>query len=80
VKRMKSISFQMSSSDILELDSLLYVPDLTKSLLSISCMTDLQSLTKIDGQQATIRIAAMDLIEFWPKECNKVAFTGYLQT
>jgi hypothetical protein len=42
VKGLGSISFQMPSSDVLELDSVMYVPDLTKSLLSISCMTNLQ--------------------------------------
>jgi hypothetical protein len=44
----------MPSSDVLELDSILYVPNLTKSLLSVSCMIDLQCLAKFDGQQVTI--------------------------
>lgn len=54
-KGLCSISFQMPSSDVLELDSVLHVPILTKSLLSISCMTDLQRLAEFDGQQVTIK-------------------------
>jgi hypothetical protein len=54
VKGLGSIYFQMPSGDDLELDSL-YVPDSTKSLLSISCRTNLQCLAEFDCQQITIR-------------------------
>lgn len=55
VKGLGSISFQIPLSDILELDFVLYVPKLTKSLLSFSCVTNLQCLAKFDGQQFNIK-------------------------
>jgi hypothetical protein len=45
----------MPSSDVLELDYVLYIPDVTNSLLLVSCMTDLQCLAEFDGQQVTIK-------------------------
>jgi hypothetical protein len=47
--RLEYVSFYMPSSDVLELDDVLYVPSLTKCLISVSCMTDLQCLAKFDG-------------------------------
>jgi hypothetical protein len=47
--------FQMYSSDVLYLDSILYVHELMKSLFSFSCMLYSQCLTKFDGRQITIR-------------------------
>lgn len=47
--------FPNALSDVLELDSVLYVPELTRSLLSVSCMTNLKCLAEFDGQQVTIR-------------------------
>ena len=52
---LSSISFQMPLGDVLELDFVLYVPDLMKSLLSVPCMTNLQCLAEFDGQQVTIK-------------------------
>lgn len=49
VKGLGSTSFEMSPSDVLESDSVLYVTYLMKSLISVSCMIDLQCLTKFDG-------------------------------
>lgn len=45
----------MPLGDVLELDFVLYVPSLTRSLLLVSCITDLQCLDEFDGQQVTIR-------------------------
>lgn len=45
----------MPSGDVLELYFVLYVPELTKSLLSVSYMTDLQCSLEFDGPQITIR-------------------------
>lgn len=45
----------MPSSDVLELDAVLYILELMKSLLSISCMTELHYLAKFNGQLVTIR-------------------------
>ena len=44
----------LSKSDVLKLDFVLYVPDLMKCLLSVSCMIDLQCSIEFDGQQVTI--------------------------
>lgn len=48
VAGMGSISLQMPSSDILELTSMLYVPRLTKNLLSMLVMTDLRYMAEFD--------------------------------
>jgi hypothetical protein len=45
----------MPQSDVFELDSILYVPKLMKSLIYVSCMTYLQCLVEFNGQQVTIR-------------------------
>jgi hypothetical protein len=50
----------MPSSDVLELDDVLYVPGLTKSLLLVSCMTDLQCMVEFDGQQVIIRKCSLE--------------------
>jgi len=50
-----SISFQMPSRDVLELDCVLHVLELTKSLLLVSYMIDSKLFTAVDGQQVTIR-------------------------
>jgi hypothetical protein len=39
MKGLGSISFWMPSSDVLELNDVLFVPGLKKNLLSVSCMT-----------------------------------------
>jgi hypothetical protein len=39
---LSSISFLMPSGDILALNDVFFVPVLTKNLLSVSCMTNLQ--------------------------------------
>jgi hypothetical protein len=75
---MGSISFCMPSSDVLELDDVLYVPGLTKNLLSISAMTDLRCVAEFDDQQVIIKDHLRILVEFWPEVCERVAFTGYL--
>jgi hypothetical protein len=49
------VSFLMPSGDVLELDDVLYVLGLMKSLLSVSCMIDLQCMVEFDGQQVIIR-------------------------
>jgi hypothetical protein len=41
VKGLVSIYFQMPSGDVVELDFVLYFPDLTKNVLLVSCMMDL---------------------------------------
>jgi hypothetical protein len=55
MKGLGSISFEMPLGDILELDFVLFVLDITNSLLSVSCMTNLQCLVEFDGEQVTIR-------------------------
>lgn len=52
---LSSISFQMPLGDVLKSHYVLYVPNLTKCLLSFYCMTDLQCLAEFEGQQVTIR-------------------------
>ena len=47
--RLGCISFCMPLGEILELDDVLYVSGSTKSLLSVSCMTNLQCITEFDG-------------------------------
>ena len=54
MKGLNSISFQRPLGDVLELNFVLYVLDLTKSLLSVPCLTELKCLTEFDGQQITI--------------------------
>jgi hypothetical protein len=54
VARVGSFSSQMPSSDILQLTSVLYVSGLTKYLLSISVMTDLEYMVEFDDQQVLI--------------------------
>jgi hypothetical protein len=54
MKGLGSISFQMPSGDVLELNDVLFVPSLKKNLLSISCMEDLQCRVAFEGQQCTI--------------------------
>lgn len=44
----------MPSGDILELNDVLYVPDLKKKILSISCMANFQCSVAFEGQQCTI--------------------------
>jgi hypothetical protein len=44
----------MRLGDVVDLDHILYVPNLMKILFSISCMT-LQCFVKVDGQQVNIR-------------------------
>jgi hypothetical protein len=46
VTRVGSVSFHMPSSGILELNDVLYVPSLTNSLLSGSCMIGLQCMVE----------------------------------
>lgn len=53
MKGLGSISFQMPF--VLELDFVLYVVDLIKCMLSISCMTNLLCSIEFDGQQVTIK-------------------------
>jgi hypothetical protein len=50
-----SISFQMPSGDVLELDHILLVPSLRKNLLLVSCMTYIHWRVSFEGQQCTIR-------------------------
>jgi hypothetical protein len=54
VTGMGSISFRMPSSDVLELDDVLYVSSLTRNILSISTMIDIRCATELDGQQVII--------------------------
>ena len=55
IARVGSISFLMPSGDILELTGVLYVPSLTKNLLSILVITNLRYMVDFDGQQVLIR-------------------------
>jgi hypothetical protein len=43
-------SFHMPSFDVIGLDDVLYILGLMKSLLLVSCMRDLQYITKLDGR------------------------------
>jgi hypothetical protein len=45
------VSFLIASGDVFELDDVLYIPGSTKSLLSISWMTNLQCMSEFDSQQ-----------------------------
>jgi hypothetical protein len=45
----------MPLGDVLELNFVLYVPNLMKSFLSISYTANLQCLVEFDGQQTTIK-------------------------
>jgi hypothetical protein len=54
MKGLGSISFQMPSSDVLELNDVLFVLSLKKNLLSVSCMTNFQCRVAFEGQQCTI--------------------------
>jgi hypothetical protein len=45
-----SISFQMPSSDVLELRDVLFVPGLKKNLLSVSYMANVQWRVVFEGQ------------------------------
>lgn len=67
----------MPLGDVLDLDSILYILELTKSLLSVSCIIDLRCLVKFDGHHVTIGDNSHGSVKFWPKECEKVAFIGY---
>jgi hypothetical protein len=44
----------MPSSDVLELNDVLFVLGLKKNILSVSCMIDLQCRVAFEGQQCTI--------------------------
>jgi hypothetical protein len=48
------ISFQMPSSDVVELDYILFVLGSRKNLLLVSCMIDIHWRVAFDGQQRTI--------------------------
>jgi hypothetical protein len=52
---MGSIALCMPSGDVLQLDDVLYVPSLTKNLLSMSTMTNQRLMVKFDNQQVIIR-------------------------
>lgn len=45
---MGSISFYMPSGDVLELHDVLFVPRLSKNVLSVSCLTDLKCVVEFD--------------------------------
>ena len=49
------VSFYMPSSDVLELSDVLYVPSLTKNLLTVSNVTYLKCLTEFDNNKLIIR-------------------------
>jgi hypothetical protein len=48
VRGVGSISFQMSSGDVLELNNVLFDPGLKRNLLSISRMEDLHCMAEFD--------------------------------
>ena len=50
IAKVEFIAFQMPSSDILDLTSVLYVPSLTKNLLSVLLMTDVGYMANFDDQ------------------------------
>jgi hypothetical protein len=52
---MGSISFCMPTREVLELHEILYVPDLTKNILLVSCFTNLKCMVKFDDQQVSIK-------------------------
>jgi hypothetical protein len=54
IAKVGSISFQMPSSDIFELNGVLYVPNLTKNLLLVSVMRDLGYNDEFNNQQVLI--------------------------
>ena len=71
-----SISFCMLAGEFLKLHGVLSVPRLTKNLLSISCMTNLNCMAQCDDQQMIIRKCNPYPSQFWPEECMRVTFTG----
>jgi hypothetical protein len=54
VTGMGSVSFNMPSGNVLDLDDVLFVPDLTKNLLSVSAWTELRFVVEFDDQQVII--------------------------
>ena len=54
ITRMESVSFYMPLGDVIEVNDVLYVLGLTKNLLSISAMIDLQCVVKFDDKQVVI--------------------------
>ena len=53
------------------------VPNLMKSLLSISCITDLQCLVELDGLQVTIK-NNHEYGQVFPIEGQEDGLTGFL--
>jgi len=39
-------------------------------------MTDLKCMVEFNYQHVIMKNAAMNVVEFWEKECKQVAFTG----
>jgi hypothetical protein len=70
---MHAMSFCMSS-DVLDIDDVLYVLGLMKNFLSVSTMIDLRSVSELTIKLS--EIAARILVEFWPEVYKRVAFTG----
>jgi hypothetical protein len=59
--KLGSISFCIPLGDVLELDDGLYVPSLTKCLLSVSCIKNLQCMAEFDSYQVIIRKHILEL-------------------
>ena len=72
--RMGSVSFCMSSGDVIDIDDVLYVLGLMKNLISVSTMIDLRSVPELTIKLS--EIATRILVEFWPEVYKRVAFIG----
>jgi hypothetical protein len=51
---------------------------MTKNLLSVSCLTNLKCRAEFDDQEVIIKSRTLILVEFWPEELGRVAFTRLL--
>jgi hypothetical protein len=60
ITKMSFLSFRMPSGNVLELNDVLSIPGLTKNLVSVSCMIDLQCVVEFDDQQVIIRKHNLD--------------------
>jgi hypothetical protein len=60
ITRVGFVSLCMPSSDVLELDDVLYVPSLMKNHLSVSCMIDLYCIVEFNDQLVIIRRRRFD--------------------
>ena len=74
-----SISFHVSSGDVLELDDILFVHGLKKNLLQVSCMTNVHWRVAFEGQQCIIvNFSLTNLRTLARGVRNRMAFANYL--